>query len=313
MDEITLGRINLTTTAAGLGTGGASRIGIAKYGTEHASSIVKTAYDEGVRFFDSAEVYRTEEALGNGLIGIPRNEYVLSSKFRYENDDGEMITPLALSQKLDDSLRRLRTDTIDIFHIHGVAPEHYKKAAELFVPVLQKAKKDGKIRAIGITERFGSDTTHEMLKMALADDFFDSVMVGYNILNPSAADTIFPITREKNVTVLCMFAVRTALSHPEQLKVDIGRILEKKQGDPSILPLEGTLDFLMENGIAGSIMEAAYRFARHTSGIHVTLTGTGSAEHLLDNIRAINAPPLPESVLKKLSEMFGKVDCISGQ
>jgi aryl-alcohol dehydrogenase-like predicted oxidoreductase len=138
-------------------------------------------------------------------------------------------------------------------------------------------------------------------------------MVGYNILNPSAARQVFPLAIEKNLGVLCMFAVRSALANPAQLKIDIGRILEHGQADPALVKDEKVLDFLVESGAAASIMEAAYRFCRHTPGVGVVLTGTGNAGHLKDNLASIQKGPLPKDVLEKLETLFGRVDCVNGQ
>jgi aryl-alcohol dehydrogenase-like predicted oxidoreductase len=110
-----------------------------------------------------------------------------------------------------------------------------------------------------------------------------------------------------------MFAVRSALANPEQLKKDVMRILEQGQADPALVKTEGALDFLMQNNVAGSIMEAAYRFCRHTPGIDVVLTGTGSADHLKDNLASIQGPKLPDEILERLQAMFGNVDCVNGQ
>jgi aryl-alcohol dehydrogenase-like predicted oxidoreductase len=152
-----------------------------------------------------------------------------------------------------------------------------------------------------------------MYKKALEDDFFDVMMVGYNLLNPSAAKAVLPLTRKKNIGVLNMFAVRTALSNPSQLAIDINRILEKGQADPVLVKTENALDFLTHKGVAETIMEAAYRFCRHTQGVHVVLTGTSSKEHLLTNLKSIQGMKLPDDVLERLEKMFGKVDCVSGQ
>jgi aryl-alcohol dehydrogenase-like predicted oxidoreductase len=308
MEQITLGRTSLQVTVAGLGCGGFSRIGLEKYGLDHAASVVRAAYDEGVNFFDPATVYGTQGAVGNGLDGIPRDKYILSTKFPYKNK-----SPDDLRKALEESLRELKTDYIDIYHLHGVRSEDYPSVRDTFVPIMQNAKEEGKIRFLGITELFGQDTSHTMLKTSLPENLFDVVMVGYNILNPSARKTILPLTKEKNVGVLCMFAVRSALSNPEQLRIDIGRILEHGQTDPAIVKTDNTLDFLVEGKAANTIMEAAYRFCRHTQGIDVVLTGTGSITHLKENIASILKPELPKDVLNKLEEMFGSVDCVSGQ
>ncbi len=61
-----------------------------------------------------------------------------------------------------------------------------------------------------------------------------------------------------------------------------------------------------------SLIEAAYRFCRHEPGAHVILTGTGSVEHLRENVDAILAPPLPPKLLADLERIFGNVDSVSG-
>ena len=59
-------------------------------------------------------------------------------------------------------------------------------------------------------------------------------------------------------------------------------------------------------------MAAAYRYCRWRVGVDVVLSGTSSADHLADNVRAINMPPLPDDVLARLDELFGQVDSVSG-
>jgi aryl-alcohol dehydrogenase-like predicted oxidoreductase len=308
METVILGRTGLKATVAGLGCGGFSRIGIEKYGLNHAAGIVRTAFDEGVNFFDTAAVYGTQGAVGKGLAGIPRDRYILSTKFPYRNKTGE-----DLLRSLDESLRELGTDYVDIYHLHGVSAADYPAVKETLVPAMEQAKKAGKIRFLGITEAFVSDTIHGMFKLCLEDDIFDVIMAGYNILNPSAAKRVFPAAREKKLGVLCMFAVRSALSNPAQLRVDIGRILAQGQADPGLVKDERVLDFLVDSGEASTIMEAAYRFCRHTPGLDVVLTGTSSAAHLRDNLASIQKGPLSGAILEKLETLFGRVDCVSGQ
>ena len=310
MQFTTLGRTGLKVSAAGLGCGGHSRIGLNKYGVDHAADIVKNAYDLGINFFDTAHVYGTEPAVGKGLEGIRRDTYILSTKYPSGNvnrpeDDFEKI--------LNQSLTSLKTDYIDIYHFHAVTPENYIHVRDKLIPKMDKAKKDGKIRFIGITEQFGSDTAHEMTKQAFQDDFWDVIMIGYNMINPSAAKRVLPHTLRNNIGTLDMFAVRSALSNPEQLRIDIAKILEAGQADPELLHRENALDFLVESGAAAGITEAAYRFCRHTAGIDVVLTGTSSLEHLKQNIIDIQKPKLPDAILEKLDAMFGNVDIVSGQ
>ena len=313
MDKVVLGRTGLKVTVAGLGGGGHSRLGIEKYGEKHAAGLVRKAFDLGVNFFDTAAAYKTEGAMGLGLKGIARDEYVLSSKFRYDYmSNGEFKKPQALTDTLEKCLRELQTDYVDVYHLHGVTNENYDRARDLFVPVMEKARDQGKLRFLGVTERLNQDTSHEMLKRALQDDLFDVIMVGYNMLNPSAAKTVLPVAVQNNVGVLCMFAVRTALSDPERLKANLDIIAEHGQGGPGFTTSSDILDFLTENG-ADSVINAAYRFCRHCPGIDVTLTGTSSIEHLEENLNSIKMPALPDSILSKLETLFGNVDCIASE
>ncbi len=312
MQATVLGRTGLRVTVAGLGCGGFSRIGLEKYGATHAAGIVRAAFDAGVNFFDTATAYGTEAALGTGLKDFTRDSYVLSTKFPYRGQGG-LKGPDVLARTLDESLRALNTDCIDVYHIHAVAAADYPWVRDTLLPQMLRAKEKGKIRFVGITERFAEDTTHEMLKLALPESHFDVVMTGYNLLNPSAAKTVLPAAVKNNIAVLCMFAVRSSLSNPAQLKIDLERILTRGQGGESLTDDGHALDFLLAPGVSESIMEAAYRFCRHTPGITVTLTGTGEKAHLLDNLRSIEKPPLPKDALDRLWTLFGDVDCVSGQ
>lgn len=311
-ERIILGRTGLEVSVAGLGGGGFSRLGM-KQGLEHAAAIVREAAARGVTFFDTAMAYGTESAVGQGLSGLPRSGYVISSKFTYVDEDGKMKPPQALMDCLEDSLRRLNTDYVDIYHLHAVSAEDYPTAADTFVPMLIKAREQGKLRFTGLTERFFTDTAHKMLPVALRDDFFDVIMTGYNILNPSSARTVLPLTIEKNIGVLCMFAVRNALHNPVKLREMLDRILAEGQGEREELERDGMLEFITDSGVAHSLPEAAYRFCRHTPGIHVTLTGTSNPEHLRQNLVSIGMPALPPETLARLAKLFGRVNCISAQ
>jgi len=318
MRTITLGRTGLVTTAAGLGCGGFSRLGIGKYGEDHAAGIAKKAYESGVRFFDTATAYGTETAVGKGLEGFARESYVISTKFPLFNDDWRNGCKQLFVETLEASLRALKTDYIDIYNLHGVLPTDYVDARDILYPELEKARKAGKIRFPGITERFVTDTSHKMFQTALQDDLFDVIMVGYNILNPSAAKTVFPETIKKNVGVLCMFAVRNALTNPALTKAEIQKILDHGQGAPDLEADERILNFLLESDsdgipIAISIMDAAYRFCAHKEGIHVVLTGTGNEAHLKDNLKSLESKALPPTILEKLEYLFGTSDCVSCQ
>jgi L-galactose dehydrogenase len=315
MQTVRLGRTNVEVSAAGLGCGGHSRLGMTQGATaEQAADVVRAALDLGITFVDTAPTYGAQEAVGLGL-GGRRDGVFLSTKVTvtrggFSRAAADLIRAGELVESLEASLRALRTDHVDVLHLHGVTPAQYDHCVAELLPEMQRQQAAGKIRFLGITEAFGVDTGHEMLARALPRDQFDVVMVGFNLLNPSARARVFPLTLKHDVGTLIMFAVRRALSQPKALRETLERLIAAGQVEGAALDLADPLAFLRE--AASSELEAAYRFCRHEPGAQVVLTGTGSVEHLKANIAAIQAAPPPAEIFARLAAIFGSVGSVSG-
>src|SRR5512142_2578790 len=189
IEQRTLGRTGLSMSLLGLGAGGNSRLGLSTGQTEaHAADVVRAALDLGVTLIDTARVYKTERAVGLALKGRRRQGVVLSSKSPYLDEQGQLLTAQAFADNIETSLRELGVETIDLYFIHGLQLQYYEASRERFLPVLEQARQAGKIRFFGITEAFERDTRHAMLQRALQDEDWDVVMVGFNLLNPSARE-----------------------------------------------------------------------------------------------------------------------------
>jgi aryl-alcohol dehydrogenase-like predicted oxidoreductase len=310
MDFTVLGRTGLQVSVMGLGGGGPSRLGQRTDRTEAESvAIVRQALDAGVNFFDTAEGYGTEEIVGKGIRGVDRDSVVLSTKKSCRKG----MTPADVQASLEASLKRLGSDTIDIYNLHGVRVEDYEWLLAEIVPTFVRWQEQGKIRFIGITEAFNPDPTHQALRRALQDDVWDVMMVGFNILNQSARQSVLSPAIEKDIGIQVMFAVRKALSDPGRLKEVVSDLIEKQQLDSADIDLEDPLGFLVDGGYAVSLPDAAYRFCRDEPGTHVILSGTGNSEHLRQNIASFSRPPLSEAVTRKLKHIFRDVDAVTGQ
>ena len=313
MDDTVLGRTGLRVSVMGLGGGGHSRLGQSYGNTEEQSvAVVRRALDLGVTFFDSAEAYGTEGILGKGLAGARREEIVISTKKSTWHDGEGPLPASELARGLEASLRRLQTDYVDVYHLHGLPAEQYERAVSELVPELVRLRDRGKLRFIGVTEVFSSDPGHEMLQRAVQDDCWDVVMVGFNLLNQSARERVLAKTIEKDIGVLIMFAVRRALSDPAALKEVLLDLRSRGLVDPDLGGEEQALDFLLREGGAESLPEAAYRFCRYEPGVHVVLSGTGKLDHLDRNAASLARPPLPEEDVARLKLMFQRVDDVSG-
>ena len=310
MEYTILGRTGLKVSVMGLGCGGPSRIGQnAGRSIDDSVAIIKQAIDSGVNFIDTAESYQTEIIVGKAIRGVNRDSIVLSSK----KSTYPKITHEDVKNSFEKSLENLGTDYIDVYHLHAVELKHYDHYVTEIMPLLMELKDQEKIGSIGITELFNNDTQHEMLQRALEDDFWDVMMVGFNILNQSARDRVLIKTIEKNIGVLNMFAVRLALSKPKKLKRAIKILIKNNQINPSDFNIEDPLSFLAEPNRPLDLVDAAYRFCQHEPGIDVVLSGTGNLAHLAANIESFSRPPLPEEKLSKIKRLFQKVDSISGQ
>lgn len=311
MEYTLLGRTGLRVSVAGLGCGGPSRLGLRESrGEAGPVALVRQAIDLGINLLDTAEAYGTEPIVGKAIQGLPRDRLFISTKKRLPPAGRDPAQ--GLRRGLEASLRNLKTDYIDIYHLHGVEPQDYSHYKEGLVPVLFRLREEGKIRLLGITEAFIKDTSHAMLKEALDDGIWDVVMVGFNILNQTASATIFPKTRERDVGTLVMFAVRRAFSRPERLREIVADLERRELLDLAPLGGAGFVEFLLREAHVASLPEAAYRFCRHEPGAHVTLTGTGNPDHLRANVESLLKPPLPDDLLKKLKAIFKRVDGVTG-
>jgi len=222
------------------------------------------------------------------------------------------VTPQDVVQSLEASLKRLGTDYVDLYHLHAVVLEDYDLLLREIVPTMQRMREQGKIRYLAISERFGQDTKHAMLQRALQDDVWDVMMVGFNPVNQSARERVFAQTIEKEIGVLVMFAVRRALSRPERLKEVLLELIERGEVDARDIDIEDPLGFLVHEGGATSIPDAAYRFCRYEPGTHVILSGTGNPAHLQANLASFERPPLPEADCFRLRHIFRQVDSVAG-
>jgi aryl-alcohol dehydrogenase-like predicted oxidoreductase len=313
MEFTTLGRTGLKVSVAGLGCGGPSRLGMRNdsQSADNAVALVKQAIDLGVNFLDTAQTYGTEPIVGKAIGGMPRDRLVISTKKTLPGEDH--ANPEAEVVKgLEQSLKLIGTDYIDIYHLHGIEPKDYAFAKNRLMPAMRRLKEQGKIRFIGVTEGFVPDPSHTMLRESLPEDLWDVVMVGFSLLNPSARKTVFPLTQQNGVGVLNMFAVRRALSQPARLKEMCGELVAKGAIPKGALDASDPLGFILKESDAATLPEAAYRFCRHEKGVDMVLTGTGNSEHLKENISAILKPALPQPVLARLEKLFGALEDLTG-
>lgn len=305
MEYRRFGRTELEVSVVGIGTGGASRLGLA-YGNneDDAIEVVHRGLDIGINYFDTAENYKNEAVLGKALIGH-RDEVVLSSKIGTVRPDGSFLDGAGLRNAVELSLGKLGTDVIDVFHFHRLGIRTYEYAINVLVPVMEELREEGKIRFIALSESSGIDIDHEMLKQAVQDDCWDVMMVSFNLFNQSARTQLFPGSIDKDIAVEIMASARAQFSQPDLLVAEIGRLIASGELSPDGINRDNPLDFLSSGDHDITVTEASYRFAANEAGVNVVLVGTGKVEHLEENVEALNRGPLPDEIRERLITMFG--------
>lgn len=159
MEKRILGNSGLEVSALGLGCMGLSfGYGVAT-DKQEAVKLIRAAYEGGVTFFDTAECYgpfTNEELLGDALAPF-RNKVVIATKFGFEGGDSKKgldSSPSRIKAVADASLKRLKTDYIDLFYQHRVDPH---VPIEEVAGTIQDLMKEGKIRYWGLSEA-GAET-----------------------------------------------------------------------------------------------------------------------------------------------------------
>jgi aryl-alcohol dehydrogenase-like predicted oxidoreductase len=302
MDYRPLGKTGLTVSVAGLGCGGNSRLGLGRGASfDECVAVARTAIDLGVNFLDTAEAYGTEEIVGAAVRNYDRDKLVISTKAIFRTGDtGETVTA-----KVEAALKRLGLDHVDVFHFHAVAPAAYQHHRDVLAPALVKLREQGKVRHVGITETSPNDPEQKMLTQAIQEAPWEVTMLAYSLMNQGARRNIFPQTQRRGIGTLLMFVVRNMFSQPDYRRDVFAKLVEQGELDAKILSAGDPLGFLLADGGAQSITDAAYRYARHEQGVDVVLFGTGNKAHVKDNVASILGPPLAPPIIERLHASFG--------
>lgn len=207
---VKIGKSNVESTPLGLGTnavGGNNLFPNLK--DETGIQIVKTGLDSGITLLDTAFAYgmgHSEELIGQAIKGYDRSKFVIATKAAQDTSDGDVKinnNPQFLKQSVDDALKRLQTDYIDIFYIHFPDDQTPKDEA---VAALNEMKKEGKIKAIGV-----SNFSLDQIKEANKDGLVDVVEDQYSLLHRDAETEMFDYLRENNISFVPFFPLASGL------------------------------------------------------------------------------------------------------
>ena len=185
-----LGKTGLMISEVGFGC-----IPIIRLDSEDAIHVLRYAFDRGINFFDTANAYHdSEQKIGMALCGH-RDEIVLATKTGKRDAAGA-------AEHIENSLRRLQTDYIDLFQFHQVSKEEDWEAITAPGGALEtvlKAKEQGKIRHIGVTSH-----SYSMALKLIKTGLFATVMFPFSFIEDSALGEMLRLTQEQDMGFLSM-------------------------------------------------------------------------------------------------------------
>lgn len=211
VQKVQIAKTDLVVNPIGLGTnavGGHNLYPNLK--DEQGMDMVRDAINHGVDFLDTAFIYGpgySEELVGKVVKDMgKRQEVVIATKAAHKFVDGEVQfdnSPAFLKQAVDDALKRIQTDYIDLFYIHNPDENTPKDEA---VGALKELKDAGKIRSIGV-----SNFSLDQLKEANKDGYVDVVQDLYNLIQRDAEQTFFDYTKENDISFIPFFPLASGL------------------------------------------------------------------------------------------------------
>lgn len=282
------GNTDIEVTPVGLGTWAIG--GWMWGGTNEAQSIdtIHAAIDKGIKLIDTAPVYgfgRSEEIVGKALAGGRRDKVVLATKVAMNwGDDHESVWRDARAERIqkevEDSLRRLQTDTIDIYQIHWPDPV---TPMEETAKAMEKLLKDGKIRAIGVSN-FTPQEMDEFQKFAP----LHSLQPPYNLFERGIEDDVLPYCLDNGIATityggLCRGLLSGKMSKDSEFEGDDLRNNDPKfQGErfEQYLNAVAALQDYAESNYGKSVLALALRWLIDRKGVTTALWGARRPDQL---------------------------------
>jgi aryl-alcohol dehydrogenase-like predicted oxidoreductase len=256
------------------------------------SAVVDAALDSGITFFDTADVYggtKSEEYLGRAL-GRRRDEVVVATKFGSAVDDRRKgAGPEYVRQAVEDSLRRLGTDRIDLYQLHRPDPE---VPIEDTISALDELVRAGKVREIGCSN-FSADQLREAEKATREGAArFESVQNEYSLLHREPEQDVLPESERTGLAFIPYFPLANGLltgkyrqgqNAPAGSRLDSGRG-ESLLTERNLTIVEDLIGFSERR--AHTILELAFSWLLARPAVASVIAGATSPEQMRSNAGA---------------------------
>lgn len=270
---------------------------------------IETALDLGVNFIDTSDAYGagySETLLGNALKG-KRDKVILATKggnVMVGPDRGKRIfEPDYISRVMEESLKRLQTDYIDLYQLHNPTVDVIEKGAVW--EVLERAKQAGKIRHYGV-----SINTMEEGLAAVKDGRSETIQIEYSLLAQEPAEKVFPLAQQAGVGIIARIPLKRGILTGKLTQADEARFQGddvrarsfKGEGFAKDLAKADKLRFLV-HGEVKSLGQAALAFCIAHPAVSVVIPGARNAEQMRENAAGADVE-IPATDLEKVAALW---------
>ena len=320
MEYRQLGKTGLKVSALGFGCGAVGGLLVRGERKEMAAAVAR-AVELGVNYFDTARTYgngKSEENLGRVLQEL-KPDVVVGTKVQLTAEDMEDIEQAVIAS-VEGSLRRLQLERVDLIQLHNVVLAQRLAERERVgvddVPVIieafQKLRGQGKVRFWGINGLGDSEALHQVVAAGQAQ----TIQCCYNLLNPTAgvpAPSKFPFqdyaqlidkAAQQDMGVIAIRVLAAgALSGSAARHANAAQSVDPIASGQSLaddVERAQRFNFLVAEGYADSLVEAAIRFVISKAEVSTTLVGISNLEQLEQAVTAANKGPLPAEALARL-------------
>jgi aryl-alcohol dehydrogenase-like predicted oxidoreductase len=275
MEKRSYGQTDMRVT--GLGFGGAE-IGFEKASPETVARLLNDALDAGLNLIDTAECYLQSEELIGQAVSSRRSEFYLFTKCGHPESPGVGDwSPGSLLASIERSLRRLKTDRVDLVQLHSCSEDELRKGD--VIEALRRAREKGYTRYIG----YSGDGA--AARYAVESGAFDALQTSVSIADQEAIELTLPLARQRNMGVIAKRPIANAVWRHAQ-----------KPENAYIVPYWERIqklgyDFLSGDPSRG--VSTALRFTLGVPGVHTAIVGTTKLGRWRDNAAILKAGPLP--------------------
>ncbi|WP_056992405.1 aldo/keto reductase [Liquorilactobacillus mali] len=285
--EVKIGKSDVVATKIGLGTNKVGGHNLFKnLDDKDGYAVVRAALNSGITLLDTAYMYglgRSEEIIGEVLKEYDRSKVIIATKASQDpaqNNKKNNNTPSFLKQAVEDALKRLQTNYIDIFYIHFPDEETPKDEA---VAALADLKKEGKIKAIGV-----SNFSLEQIKEANKNGDVDIVEDNYSLVHRAAEKDLLPYLKENKISFVPYFPLASGLLTGKYSAVD-GEKFEQfssEQFKKIIANMSRVKEIAAKYDATAAQVILAWYVAN--PDMSVVIPGARKPEQVLSNAKALN-------------------------